>query len=987
MRAVSVKNRIIAVFIALSAAAALFFFGKPAFAEESKAENYSAVMYNNSNGLPTSEANDIVQTNDGFIYIGSYSGLIRYDGVNFTRFDSFTGITSVVSLFIDSKNRLWIGTNDSGLALYDNGAFTFYNRENGLSSLSVRDITEDGAGNIIFGTTSELAYINEQGELSVIDNEAINGKYFKQLTADKNGAVYGCTMDGDFFRMENLEITAHYSSEEMGFGLVTCIAPDEYEAGMVWLGTDKSNIICGNISDKMLNFRVINAEPASNINSITAIDENSFWVCSDSGIGKLSRNGKYTAENYPLNNSVEKAMTDYENNIWFVSSRQGVMKLVKNNFTDISAAAGLPESVVNTTCLFNGDLYIGTDSGLYIVGENNEQKSNELTEILKGARIRCIITDSQNKLWICSYGVNGILRYDGKNLVSFNSENGLKSQKVRDARELADGTIAAATSAGIALIKDGKIEGFIDEESGIGNAEILTICGGDNGKIYLGSDGSGIFIVENGKAVKQIGLEDGLKSEIIMRIKPDEKRGGYWIITGNSLAYMKDESVKTLANFPYSNNFDIFTDNSDEAWILSSSGIYVVNAEKLISGEEIEYEFFDMKCGIPAIATANSRSCLSEDGTLYIAGQTGVAAVNINERRENGSEIKLCVPYVDIDDKRVLIKDGETLKIPANCKRLTIYGYALTFGFSNPRLSYCLEGFDADKISVTRQDLQPISYTNLDSGEYTFKFSIIDITTGESTATVSVKMEKEKAFFEQFWFWALIVFGVLAVGMLAMLIIMNIKNRRLKRREEENRLFVDQIIRAFAKCIDLKDTYTNGHSFRVARYTAMIAERMGYGKEQVEDIYNIGLLHDIGKIAVPDSILGKPSRLTNEEFEVIRHHAENGYKILKEIEIRPELAIGAGYHHEYYDGSGYPSGLKGEEIPEIAQIITVADTFDAMNSTRAYRKQMSKDDILAEMRRISGKQLNPKIVDVFFELVDEGKFNDVFYDDTDESID
>lgn len=986
MRAVRLKNRIIATFIALLMVIALFFLGKPAFAEEKQADNFSAVMYNNSNGLPTSEANDIVQTDDGFIYIGSYSGLIRYDGVNFTRFDSNTGVTSVDSLFIDSKNRLWVGTNDSGIALYENGSFTFYNRENGISSLSVRDITEDGAGNIIFGTTSELAYINDKGELSVIDNEAINGKYIKQLTAGKDGAVYGCTMDGVFFRMENLEITASYGSEEMGFGIVSCITPDEYEAGVVWLGTDKSNIIRGNITDKMMNFHVINAEPASNINSISAIDENNFWVCSDSGIGILNKNGKYTAENYPLNNSVEKSMTDYENNVWFVSSRQGVMKLVNNNFTDISEAAGLPEVVVNTTCLFNGDLYIGTDSGLYIVGENNEQKSNELTELLNGIRIRCIITDSQNKLWLCTYGANGLLCYDGNDFVSFNAENGLKSQKVRDVVELSDGTIAAATSGGVALIKDGKIENFLDESSGIGNAEILTVCGGDNGKIYLGSDGGGIFIVENGKAVKQIGLEGGLKSEIVLRIKPDEKRGGYWIITGNSLAYMKDESVKTLTNFPYSNNFDIFTDNSDEAWILSSSGIYVVNAEKLISVGEIEYAFYDMKCGIPAIATANSRSCLAEDGTLYIAGQTGVAAVNINARRKNGSEIKLAVPYVDIDDKRVMINDGETLKIPANCKRLTIYGYALTFGFSNPRLSYCLEGFDNDKISVTRQDLQPISYTNLDSGEYTFRFSIIDITTGQPTATVSVKMEKERAFFEQFWFWALIVFGVLAVGMLAMLIIMNIKNRRLKRKEEENRLYVDQIIRAFAKCIDLKDTYTNGHSFRVARYTAMIAERMGYGKQQVEDIYNIGLLHDIGKIAVPDSILGKPSRLTNEEYEVIRHHAENGYKILKEIEIRPDLAIGAGYHHEYYDGSGYPQGLKGDEIPEVAQIITVADTFDAMNSTRAYRKQMSKDNILAEMHRISGKQLNPKIVDVFFELVDEGKFNDVFYDNTDDNL-
>lgn len=986
MRAINLKNRFFAVFLAVLTAVSLVFAGKPAFADEKKTENYSAVMYNNSNGLPTSEANDIVQTEDGFIYIGSYSGLIRYDGVNFTRFDSFTGITSVDSLFIDSKNRLWVGTNDSGIALYENGAFRFYNRENGLTSLSVRDITEDKAGNIVFGTTSELAYIDENGELFIIDDAAVKGKYIKQLTSGNDGAVYGCTMDGMFFRMENLAIASCFSSEEMGFGLVTCITPDDYEQGVVWLGTDKSNIIRGSMVENKLNYHIINASPASNINEISAIDKDNFWVCSDSGIGKLNKNGRYSSGNYPLNNSVEKVMTDYENNVWFVSSRQGVMKLVRNNFTDISEAAGIPESVVNTTCIFNDELYVGTDSGLYIVGENNRLITNELTELLDGIRIRCIITDRQNKLWLCTYGSNGLLCYDGKEIVSYNDENGLKAQKVRDAAELSDGTIAASTSAGVALVKDGKIEGFLDDKSGIGNAEILSICPGDNGRIYLGSDGSGIFIVENGKVVRQIGLEDGLKSEIIMRIKPDEKRGGYWIITGNSLAYMKDESVKTLANFPYSNNFDVFTDNSDEAWILSSSGIYVVNAEKLISGGEIEYSFYDMKCGIPAIATANSRSCLSADGTLYIAGQTGVASVNINERSENGSQIRLSVPYVDIDDKRVMVKDGETLKIPAKCKRLTIYGYALTFGFSNPRISYCLEGFDSDKISVTRQDLQPISYTNLDSGEYTFKFSTIDITSGEPIATVSVKLEKEKAFFEQFWFWVLIVLGVLAVGMLVLLISTNIKNRALVKKEHENRLFVDQIIRAFAKCIDLKDTYTNGHSFRVARYSSMIAERMGYDKQQVEDIYNIGLLHDIGKIAVPDIILGKPSKLSKEEYEVIRHHAENGFQILKEIEIRPELAIGAGYHHEHFDGSGYPSGLKGDEIPEVAQIISVADTFDAMNSTRAYRKQMNKDAILAEMRRIAGTQLNPKIVDVFFELVDEGRFNDVLYDDIDDSF-
>ena len=970
--------------IILIAGIILPLFPKSAFAEEHNSTNYSAVLYNNANGLPTSEANDIVQTEDGFIYIGSYSGLIRYDGVNFTRFDSNTGITSVASLFCDSKNRLWVGTNDSGLALYENGGFTFYNRENGLPSLSVRDISEDAEGNIVVGTTGGMAYVSENGELSVIDDEAVSGEYIRQLSESKNGTIFGCTMDGVFFRLENLKVTGSYSCDDLDCGLVTCITPDDFDENVVWLGTEKTAVIRATLSGSMMNCRIFGVSPAASINAIRPIDDENFWICADNGIGRLSRAGKYTAENYALNNSVEMAMTDYENNVWFISSRQGVMKLAPNNFSDISALAGLPEKVVNTTCLYGEDLYIGTDSGLHIIDKNYNEKQTALTEQLDGVRIRCIFADSKNRLWLCTYGESGLLCFDGNEITSFNTENGLKSAKTRAVTELSDGTIAVATSGGAALIKDGEIKKYFDEENGIENPEILTICGGEDGKIYLGTDGGGIFVVNESAVLDRIGLEDGLKSEVILRIKPDKNFGGFWIITGNSLAYMKDGEIKTLTNFPYSNNFDIFEDDKGEAWILSSSGIYVVNAKKLISGEEIAYSFYDLKCGVPTLATANSRSGLSKDGTLYIAGQTGVGSVNINERRSNDEKIKLAVPYVDIDDKRVMIKSGETLKVPANCKRLTIYAYALTFGLSNPRLSYSLEGFDSEVFSVTQQNLRPISYTNLDSGAYTFNFSAIDPATGEPATNISIKMEKEKAFFEQFWFWGLIVFGIAGVTLLVLLIKTDTKNKRLLQKHKENRIFVDQIIRAFAKCIDLKDTYTNGHSFRVARYSSMIAEKMGYGKQEVEDIYNIGLLHDIGKIAVPDKILGKPSQLSPEEFEIISHHAENGYEILKEIEIRPDLAIGAGYHHEHFDGTGYPFGKKGDEIPEVAQIIAVADTFDAMNSTRPYRNQMTSEKIISELKRISGTQLNPKIVDVLLGLINDGKLDDVLFVDNDE---
>lgn len=192
------------------------------------------------------------------------------------------------------------------------------------------------------------------------------------------------------------------------------------------------------------------------------------------------------------------------------------------------------------------------------------------------------------------------------------------------------------------------------------------------------------------------------------------------------------------------------------------------------------------------------------------------------------------------------------------------------------------------------------------------------------------------------------------------------------REEEESEIFLGQIIHAFAKAIDISDAYTSGHSFRVAEYSKLIAQKLGYCDEDLEDIYRIGLLHDIGKINIPKEILNKSGKLTEEEYEIIKNHAQYGYDILKGIDMLPNLAIGAGMHHERLDGRGYPHHRSEGEIPIIPRIIAVADTFDAMNSTRPYREQMTKNEIINELKRVSGTQLDGSIVNVLIGLIEEG---------------
>ncbi len=195
-------------------------------------------------------------------------------------------------------------------------------------------------------------------------------------------------------------------------------------------------------------------------------------------------------------------------------------------------------------------------------------------------------------------------------------------------------------------------------------------------------------------------------------------------------------------------------------------------------------------------------------------------------------------------------------------------------------------------------------------------------------------------------------------------------------RQKRDKALTHEIIEAFAKVVDLKDAYTQGHSFRVAKYTEMLARELGYDDETVEKYRNIALMHDIGKVGVPDSVLNKPGKLTDEEFSLIKSHTARGYEVLENISIMPEIAIGAHAHHERPDGKGYPLGLKGEETPRVAQIIAVADCFDAMYSNRPYRSRMNFDKVVSIIRESSGTQLTSDVVDAFLRLVEKGEFRD-----------
>ena len=195
---------------------------------------------------------------------------------------------------------------------------------------------------------------------------------------------------------------------------------------------------------------------------------------------------------------------------------------------------------------------------------------------------------------------------------------------------------------------------------------------------------------------------------------------------------------------------------------------------------------------------------------------------------------------------------------------------------------------------------------------------------------------------------------------------------RLKEEQRRAEQVTLNSIMSIANTIDAKDRYTQGHSVRVAKCSVEIAKQLGWTQEEQQNLYYVALLHDIGKIGIPDSILNKPSKLTEEEFAIVKQHPVTGSQILKDIKTIENVRDGALFHHEWYDGSGYPFGLEGEDIPIYGRIIGIADAYDAMTSQRVYHANRTREQVLEEFTVNRGKQFDPELADLFIHMLQDG---------------
>ena len=763
-----------------------------------RSDNYSAVLYNSKNGLPTSEANTIAQTSEGFLWIGCYSGLIRYDGNTFERIDPTTGVGSVMCLYVDKLDRLWIGTNESGLAMMERGEFRLWGEEDGLGSAKIRTIAGDEDGTIYVGTTAGITMIDPDLALHAVTDPRVAGVYMDDIRAGKDGLLYCLTNDGDYFTMRGGELVDYIDHTESPIQGITCILPDPDVPGAVFLGTEDTGIYHCDMAKGTAAVEYLDITPLSCVSEMRML-EGRLWICAQNGIGLADGQQVYSLDELPMNRMIDHMLADYEGNLWFTSSRQGVMKLVSNRFSNLFARFDLSECVVNATCMCGRQLFIATDTGLMVLDENGpvsavplsaaktasgeELGAVDLLEYLDGVRIRSIIRDSLGRLWISTWRGCGLLRYDRGEVTAFTEADGLLSNRIRTVSEAPDGSILVACTGGMSVIKGDRVTASYGEEDGIANPVSLCVCAAPNGDAILGSNGGGIYVI-NEDGLRCIDTHDGLKSGVVMHIKYDAARDIYWLIAGNSIAYMTaDYQVTTIQDFPYPDNSDMYENSLGDMWVLSSDGIYVLPADALVANGGLEPVHYSLANGLPCTATFNSYSELTPEGDLYIAGTSGVAKVNIESALEDIVDLKQAVPFVDADGVRLYPDEAGGFTLPSDTQKLTIYGFVYNYSLTDPKVSYCLEGFDKTPVTVSRSELGPVTYTNLSGGSYRFVMELKDAM-GRGSKVLSVSIVKEKALHEQVWFHVIMGFSALLLA--AALIRMYIR-RKMRLLEEKHK--------------------------------------------------------------------------------------------------------------------------------------------------------------------------------------------------------
>lgn len=991
----------------------------PTYGQESRAASYMSNKTEIPVDLEVSGAEALCQTDDGYIWIAQYSGLTCYDAKGFITYKSFEyedqdySVINVRAL-ASTGNILYVATSEN-VYIHKNGHF-----EPLVLGLGVIvDILLDATRNLLYISTQDhggIIYDLAAGTSTTI--AGTEGKHIRDIAIDPNSGNFFYQSDEGVFDQDGNEILENPRILELySYDTTLFMAED---SGVIHRYDMKNNVA---LSDLVVSDQV-------NKMLYSETDQILFVACEKNGIYCIDFS---TAEptialagNLENKSQLVDLMIDYEGNLWVAShyiGASGVSIITRNGLSELLYDDPIWQSL-NAPPAFDRNVYAIEKYGdiLYIIAATRIYRYDLNQNIVLADDIIMQTIDAyadvktqegreqgdsnfvftyapkdveifKDKIYFAVSNI-GLVEYDpSSETVNIYDQEYIASHhgKLVGDPELAitngirsmrsfDDYLALGYSRGIM-----RFDGTKFDVMNIGS-NVLYINKTKDGKILFDRT-QGLYVVDDDfSAAEEIPTEKGITGNRLKFLV----EGDLIYYTLNSRLFRMNTAtgngVSEEITIPYIKGSIVelakisFTGKDGEAVykyvIGSQTQLYITDS---LDGDRLtDYDLYDSTNGLQPVIANTSGYYDESEQKYYLQSTNGVFVYDFNKTRDVPAPVRIALSSVDLDGTHY---SGESIKVGKDVYRvafnLSILGFRPNNGFT---IYYKLDGVD-DDYSVSSDETRIIYYTNLPGGSYDFHIYVTD-EYGQSSNLIQIHLEKDKRINEQWWFWAILAVVAAAVVFFIASLFVRIKTRQSLKRQLEYKNITVESIQAIARTIDAKDEYTNGHSIRVGYYSKVIAENMGMSSDEVDNIYYIALLHDIGKIAIPDSILNKPGKLTDEEFAVMKSHTTRGAAILKGISTIPQIIEGAKSHHEKYDGSGYPEGIKGEDIPFVARIICCADCFDAMASKRVYKAPFSLEIIINEFTRCAGTQFDPQIAKVVVDLIAAGKLKPVAAENT-----
>ena len=959
--------------------------------------------------LDVSGAEALCQTDDGYIWIAQYSGLTRYDSREYVAYKSFEengkeySIINVKAL-ASKGNTLYIATSEN-VFVYSEYKFSHIDIEPGV----VKDIALDEKNDLLY-----VSYADKGG--TIYD---INTKTYEKIPGTENSNVNDIALDvarNTYYYQTDKGVYDKDGNEIYQYERIY----ELYSFGdILYIGQDDGVILRYNMAEKSFLSQIDVKKQVNRI--LHSPTEDMLYVACDTGglhcVDLSFDEPVVSVANGLKNNSqLVDLMFDYEGNLWIASHYSGassVSIIAKNALVQLLYGDAiwedetLPDTARNIYAIerYGDILYIVSGLRIYpydltqgaILSDNPLMEAIEQYCTDNGVSENITIRDVEifnGKLYFAVQGI-GLIEFDPSSEATVFYNQAYIASHLK--KTVNDPDIAAVTSMRALRAYDGylgiayargvmRFDGADFSVMFTGRTSVLYLSKTNDGKmVYCVSQG--IFVVDDdfsqtteiptdvdasGNRLKFLIDGDSIYFTLNSRLFRLKEVDGKYVSSEVVVPHVKGSLVE-LSKIEY---VDKAGQIKHKYVIASQTQIFITDS--LDVDQIVDFEFYDSTNGLPTISPNTSGYYDPESQKYYFQSAQGVFVYDFNENMDDVTPVKVAVSSVELDGESFY---GNTINIAKDVYRITIDISVLGFRPSKGhQVYYKMDGVDNDYHMISGEE-RNINYTNLPGGEYTFRAYAID-EYGQKSNQIEIRLIKEMKIYETAWFWVLIGLLALSVVVGGAFFIIRLKTSQALKKQLEYKNITVESIQAIARTIDAKDEYTNGHSTRVGYYSKLIAENLGMSQDEIDNIYYIALLHDIGKIAIPDKILNKPGKLTDEEFAVMKSHTTRGAKILQGISTIPHIVEGAKSHHEKYDGTGYPDGLKGEDIPFVARIICCADCFDAMASKRVYKPSFSLDTIVSEFKRCAGTQFDPKIAKVVVEMIESGKLKPIQVDNT-----